>query len=67
MPIFQAADQVSRSGSHIAWLEKNFDNVRGIDMELTPAFEQIQASLPKDIQDDLTMANTRSRLRMLTL
>ncbi len=67
MPIFQAKKQVSRSTSHIAWLEKNFDNVRGMDMELTPAFKQLQDSFPDDIQDDLTMANTRSRLRMLTL
>ncbi|RLB90995.1 MAG: NAD(+) synthase, partial [Deltaproteobacteria bacterium] len=43
------------------------DNVTGIDVELTPIFEQIQAGFPKNIQDDLTMANTRSRLRMTTL
>ncbi|WDP90116.1 MAG: NAD(+) synthase [Desulfobacter sp.] len=67
MPIFQAKDQVSRSAEHIAWLEKTFDNVRGIDMELTPVFQQIQTALPDEIQDGLTMANTRSRLRMLTL
>jgi len=67
MPIFQAQNQVSRSAAHIARLEKNFPTVKGIDMELTPAFEQIQASFPGDIQDDLTMANTRSRLRMMTL
>lgn len=67
MPIFQAKDQVSRSSAHITWLEQNFDNVTGIDMELTPAFTQIKDSLPDNIQDDLTMANTRSRLRMLTL
>ncbi|MCP3945149.1 MAG: NAD(+) synthase [Desulfobacteraceae bacterium] len=67
MPIFQAENQVSRSSEHISWLEKKHANVLGIDMELTPIFEQIQAGFPKDIQDDLTMANTRSRLRMMTL
>jgi len=67
MPIFQAKDQVSRSSDHIAWLKKSHDNVTGIDVELTPIFEQIQADFPKDIQDGLTMANTRSRLRMMTL
>lgn len=67
MPIFQAKDQVSRSAAHIAWLEKNFDNVTGIDMDLTAIFTQMQAVFPDDIQDGLTMANTRSRLRMLTL
>lgn len=67
MPISQAPEQVSRSAGHIAWLEKTHDNVRGVNMELTQAFMQLKASFPEEIQDDLTMANTRSRLRMLTL
>jgi len=67
MPIFQAQDQLSRSAAHIARLEKEYENVQGMDMDLTPAFKQIQSSFPSDIQDDLTMANTRSRLRMTTL
>ncbi|WP_300457168.1 NAD(+) synthase [Desulfobacula sp.] len=67
MPIHQAKDQVSRSLNHMAWLEKHFDTVNGIDMPLTPIFDQMKASFPGHIQDGLTMANTRSRLRMLTL
>ena len=67
MPIYQAEDQLSRSSKHISWLEKTFSNVKGLDIELTPIFERIKASFPADIQDGLTMANTRSRLRMLTL
>jgi NAD+ synthase len=67
MPIYQAKDQVSRSADHIAWLQRTHKNVTGIDVELTPIFQQIQAGFPKEIQDDLTMANTRSRLRMMTL
>nr|WP_319392508.1 NAD(+) synthase [uncultured Desulfobacter sp.] len=67
MPIHQAPDQVSRSGEHIAWLSKTYDNVTGHDVNLTPVFEQVKTTLPDDIQDGLTMANTRSRLRMITL
>ncbi len=67
MPILQAEDQVFRSCEHIDWLRKSHDNVLGIDMELTPVFKQIQTSFPGEIQDNLTMANTRARLRMLTL
>ena len=67
MPILQAKDQVSRSSAHILWLEKHFSAVKGIDIELTPVFEQVKTCFPNDIQDGLTMANTRSRLRMLTL
>ncbi|MBT3178282.1 MAG: NAD(+) synthase [Desulfobacula sp.] len=67
MPIYQAKDQVSRSFAHNAWLKKKFDNVNTFDMELSPVFDQIKDSFPESIQDDMTMANTRSRLRMLTL
>ena len=67
MPIYQACDQVSRSLAHIEWLKKKFDNVKGSEVELSPVFDQIKNSFPHYIQDGLTMANTRSRLRMLTL
>ncbi len=67
MPIYQAEDQISRSSEHIAWLKQNFDNVTGVEIELSPIFDQIKENFPNGIQDDLTMANTRSRLRMLTL
>ena len=67
MPIYQAKNQMSRASAHIAWLKKKFNNVTGIDMDLSFVFEQIKRSFPHDIQDDLTMANTRSRLRMLAL
>jgi NAD+ synthase len=67
MPIHQAPDQFSRAARHIGWLEKRHANVSGITVDLTPAFAALQATLPEEIQDDLSMANTRSRLRMLTL
>jgi NAD+ synthase len=67
MPIHQAPDQVSRSARHIDWLEDRYANVQGLTVDLTPAFTALQGTFPTDIQDDLSMANTRSRLRMLTL
>lgn len=67
MPIRQKPDQVTLSSMHIKQLSKRFDNVQGEQVNLTGSFEQLQKNLPKDIQDDLTMANLRSRLRMLTL
>lgn len=67
MPIYQARDQVSRSCGHIAWLKQNFNTVTGMDVDLTSVFDQLKLSLPDTVQDGLTMANTRSRLRMLTL
>jgi len=67
MPIYQATDQVSRSFEHIQWLKETYETVQGIDVDLTPAFKTIEETLPAEIQDGLSMANTRSRLRMLTL
>ena len=67
MPICQAADQVSRASTHILWLTARHTNVEGVTVDLTPAFESLQRVLPEAIQDELSMANTRSRLRMLTL
>jgi NAD+ synthase len=67
MPIFQAADQESRSANHLRWLHGRYDNVEAVTVDLTPAFKSLQSTLPEGIQDDLSMANTRSRLRMVTL
>jgi NAD+ synthase len=67
MPIHQDPGQVSRASVHNAWLKKKYPNVTPKDLDLTTVFDSIQSHFPSDIQDGLTMANTRSRLRMLTL
>ena len=67
MPIYQAAKQISLSEKHIQWLKTKFNTIKGLTIELTPAFEALTKTFPSDIQDELTMANTRARLRMLTL
>ena len=38
-----------------------------MELDLTPIFQAVKNTLPADIQDDLTLANTRARVRMLTL
>ena len=67
MPIYQAEDQVSRSSRHIDWLKRQYDNVESADIDLSPVFDQVKTTLPDDIDDGLTLANTRSRLRMVAL
>ena len=67
MPIHQAKHQDSLSSQHIEWLQHQFENVRGMRVDLTSPFDSLRDTLPVEIQDDLSMANTRSRLRMLTL
>ncbi len=70
MPIHQAASQVSRAEEHIAQLKKRFDNVSEVRVDLTSTFEDFKNAVPT-INDqakvDLSLANTRARLRMTTL
>jgi NAD+ synthase len=67
MPIYQALDQRGRSNDHIDWLTDTYPNVKGQTIDLTPIFKAMEDNYPKDIQDDLSMANARARLRMTTL
>src|SRR6187431_82846 len=67
LPIHQFPTQIGLSEQHIAWLKAKFPNVESQTVELSPAFDVLSGQLPKTIQDQLTMANTRARLRMLTL
>jgi NAD+ synthase len=67
LPIYQAPEQVALAAAHIGWLESKFENVKGVHVDLTPVFQALENTFPTEIEDGLTMANSRSRLRMLTL
>ncbi|MDY6972546.1 MAG: NAD(+) synthase [Thermodesulfobacteriota bacterium] len=67
MPIHQASEQLSLAEKHIEWLEQKYTQVKGITIDLTPLFSALEESFPQHVQDGLSMANTRSRMRMLTL
>src|SRR4051812_33561143 len=67
LPILQHQFEFDRSTEHINWLKKNFSNVESHTVELSDVFRSFEKDLPADIQDFLTMANVRSRMRMITL
>ena len=67
MPIHQHKSEYDRGQEHLNWLKKNYPNVTSFEIELTETFNSIGSALPESIQDWLTMANTRARLRMTTL
>jgi NAD+ synthase len=67
MPILQPANQLDRSAKQIEYLKNNYANVMSYQVDLTPIFKSIVEHFPNNIQDPLTMANTRARLRMTTL
>lgn len=71
MPIHQKEDQVNRAWEHIEDLKSKFSNIEAISLNLTPAFDELYRSFKADDQEypeeKLALANTRARLRMLTL
>lgn len=70
MPINQEKDQVSRANSHTNWLAKNFSNVRVKVVPLNTLYDsfcQLDAERNDNTNTPLSLANTRSRLRMATL
>ena len=70
MPIYQAESQVSRAKLHIENLKKSFPNVSSTNFDLSGVFDTFKN---QDLFDsdhhllDLSLANTRARLRMTTL
>jgi NAD+ synthase len=67
IPILQQNNQLKRANDHIEWLKNRFANVTDLEVDLTDVFNSVKKTYPLDIQDELTMANVRSRLRMTTL
>ena len=69
MPIKQEDVQISRAKKHIEWLKSKYSNVTSVLINLDNTYNTFVDSLPNSESDkhDLSLANTRSRLRMVTL
>lgn len=70
MPIHQAPNQISRARNHIEGLQKEFPNVLDREVDLTQVYEQLKKALPEleeTPKTNLSLANSRARLRMTTL
>ncbi len=68
MPIRQTTSEYERAINHITNLEARFPNVTSIDLHLTDVFSAFEKLMPANVQQDaLSLANSRSRLRMTTL
>lgn len=66
LPIHQKYDQLSRAKKHIDWLIEKYPNVISIEKDLTNLFESFKLTMGS-VSSDLALANSRSRLRMVTL
>ena len=70
MPIHQAPAHVSRAQEHIEFLKKKYKNVSSYKVNLTPVFEALKNEISSDGSQnkiEMSLANTRARLRMTTL
>lgn len=70
MPIHQESSQVSRGKEHIEKLKNKYSNVTNIENDLTEVFESFKNAVPSSndkTKFDLSLANSRARLRMTTL
>ena len=66
MPIKQNASQHDLSLKHLEWLNANFNNVDTMIIELDDVFKSFEKTMT-DFNNKLAFANSRSRLRMVTL
>jgi NAD+ synthase len=68
MPIRQSAKTHSLSVAHGTWLVEQFPNtVLHKTIDLTPAFKQFEKVTADGVYNELAYANSRARLRMMTL
>jgi len=67
MPIHQNEDQENLSDAHLDWLTWKYTNVTRLKFDLTNTFDAFVSSMDGYNDSNLALANTRSRIRMITL
>lgn len=66
MPILQSKHTHDLSVAHCEWLKQNFSNVKIHMINLTDVFKKFK-NVMSEFDNDLGYANSRARLRMMTL
>ena len=67
MPIHQNDPEYNLSNQHMMWLMSNWNNVESHIINLSETFDVLKNELSKKEVSDISMANTRARIRMATL
>ena len=67
MPIHQKKIELDNAIKHCKWLHASFKNTSTHTIDLTQTFEQYKNNIPSEFQSPLALANSRARLRMITL
>jgi len=67
MPIHQKEEQETLSDVHLKWLDDNFENVTTLKYDLSGVFDIFKQTMNGYGENTHALANSRSRLRMVTL
>lgn len=67
MPIHQKEEQETLSDVHLEWLANNFSNVTTLKYDLTSVFDTFKQTMNGYGENTHALANSRSRIRMITL
>jgi len=67
MPIHQKEEQETLSDVHLQWLDDSFSNVTTLKYDLTGVFDAFKQTMNGYGENTHALANSRSRLRMVTL
>ena len=67
LPLNQKKDQLDRARNHIDWLSSKYRNVIFVEKDLTSIFNVFLENLSEDEKSPMSLANTKSRLRMVML
>jgi NAD+ synthase len=69
MPLNSSSENTELSNKHISFLCEKYKNVNGYTIDLSKTFEEFKSDVlfEKEFNSELGFANTKSRLRMITL
>ncbi len=67
MPIHQNPKETFLGNQHCDWLKKKYNNIEKIEIDLTKSYKVLSNQVPADFHTNLSLANTRARIRMTTL
>ena len=67
LPISQSKNELENAIKHMNWLNQNYPNIHATTIELTELLEKYRKTIPKNYHSDLGFANTKARIRMMTL
>jgi len=67
LTIHQNKSELKNAQNHINWLCEHYDNIQPVTIELSSLFNTYKSTMPTHFHSNLGFANTKSRIRMMTL